>query len=160
MTKNCLLAIKGLQFDASEEDMEIETVTAAEYYKKNNSHYVIYEEAFEGMEGTTRNIIKFREDSFDVTKRGIMNVHMVFEENKKNMTNYSTPFGDILIGIDARKISMQESSRKIQVNVDYALEVNYEHLADCRITMNIQAKGEEFSLLGIGQPPQMPINGA
>lgn len=142
MTKDVLLAIKGLQFDGSEEDTEIETVTAAEYYKKNNSHYVIYEEASEGFEETTRNVIKFRENSLDLTKRGLVNVHMVFEENKKNMTNYATPFGNILIGIDARKIKISEEEEGIHVDVDYALEMNYEHVADCRITMNIQPKGD------------------
>ena len=142
MTKDVLLAIKGLQFDGSSEDTEIETVTAAEYYKRNNSHYVMYEEAFEGFEGTTKNIPKFKDNSLDLTKKGLVNVHMIFEENKKNMTNYSTPYGDILIGIDASKIRMQENEEKIQVDVDYALEMNYEHLADCHISIGIQAKGK------------------
>lgn len=146
MTKEVLLAIKGLQFSNVQEDTDIETVTAAEYFKKNNSHYVIYDEACEGFEETTRNIIKFKDNSLDLTKKGLINVHMIFEENKKNMTNYSTPFGDILIGIDARKISMQEEDHKIRVDVDYALEINYEHLADCKISVNIQSKGEEFTL--------------
>lgn len=141
MTKEVLLAIKGLQFDGSEEDTEIETVTSAEYYKKNDSHYVIYEEASEGFEETTRSMIRFREHSLDLMKKGLVNVHMVFEENKKNMTNYSTPFGDILIGIDARKVQLKEEDELIHVDVEYALEINYEHLADCKITMNIQAKG-------------------
>lgn len=147
MTKDVLLSIKGLQFDASSEDTEIETVTTAEYYVKNNSHYVIYEEACEGFEETSKNMIKFKENSLEVLKRGLINVHMVFEENKKNMTNYATPFGDILIGIDARKIQVREETREILVNVEYALEINYEHLADCRICMKIQAKGEETQAL-------------
>lgn len=146
MTKDVLLAIKGLQFSQIQEDTNIETVTAAEYYKKNNNHYVVYEEACEGFQETTHNIIKFKENSLDLTKKGLVNVHMIFEENKKNMTNYSTPFGDILIGIDAKRINMQEDGEQIKVDVDYALEVNYEHLADCKISMNIRPKGEEFSL--------------
>ena len=141
MTKEVLLAIKGLQFDGSSEDTQIETVTAAEYYKKNNSHYVIYEEPCEGFEETTKSVIKFKENSLDLMRRGLINVHMVFEENKKNMTNYATPYGDILIGIDAGRIQMEEEENLIRVNVEYALEVNYEHFADCRITMNIQPKG-------------------
>ena len=103
---------------------------------------MIYEEASEGFQETTRNVIKFKENSLDLTKRGLINVHMVFEENKKNMTNYATPFGNILIGIDARKIKVSEEEEGIHVDVDYALEMNYEHVADCRITMNIQPKGD------------------
>ena len=83
----------------------------------------------------------------DLTKKGLVNVHMIFEENKKNMTNYATPYGNILIGIDARSVRLKEKEERIEVDVDYALEVNYEHFADCKIKMDIRAKnGEGFSL--------------
>lgn len=143
MTKEILLSMKGIQLDSIGEESNIETVTKAEYYKRNNSHYVIYEEVAEGFEQTTRNIIKFKDNSFDVTKKGLINVHMIFEKDKKNLTNYTTPFGNILIGIDAKKVSVEEEESQIKVDVDYALEVNYEYLADCKITMNIQAKNEK-----------------
>ena len=146
MTKDVLLGIKGLQFNASEEETNVETVTAAEYYKKNNKHYIIYDELMEGYEGSTKNIIKFKENQMDLTKKGLINVHMIFEENKKNMTKYSTPFGTILIGIDAKKIDVKEEENYIKVDVDYALEVNYEHLADCKISMNIHEKDYNFTL--------------
>ena len=140
MTKDVLLAIKGLQFDASQEESDIQTITAAKYYKKNNSHYVIYDEAIEGTDQTTKNMIKFKEKTLELTKKGIINVHMIFEENKKCLTNYATPFGDILIGIDAKKITMRDEDKTIYVNVDYTLDVNYEFLADCKISMKISER--------------------
>lgn len=146
MTKDVLIAIKGLQFNASEGETNVETVTAAEYYKKNDSHYILYEESSEGFGETTRNLIKFREHSLDLTKKGLINVHMIFEENHKNMTSYSTPFGNLLIGIDAKRVHLTEEEERIRVDVDYMLEVNYEYLADCKLSMNIQAKGEPLLL--------------
>lgn len=148
MTKEVLLSLQGLQFDAVSADGDkIETITPAEYYKRNDSHYVIFEEAMEGFQEKTKNVIKFKENSLDLTKKGLVNVHMIFEENKKNMTNYTTPYGNILIGIDARSVRLKEREERIEVDVDYALEVNYEHFADCKIKMDIRAKnGEGFSL--------------
>lgn len=140
MTKEVLLSITGLQFDASEEENDVQMVTAAEYYKKNNSHYVLYEEADEGTAEVTKNIIKFKENALEITKRGFINVHMIFEEHKKNLTNYATPFGDILIGIDAKKISVEDEEGKIRVDVEYTLDANYEFLADCKIHMEIAPK--------------------
>ena len=67
-------------------------------------------------------------------------MHMIFEEKKKNVTDYKTPFGSILIGIDTRQICVEENEHQIHVNVDYALEINYEHLADCQISMDVRAK--------------------
>lgn len=76
-----------------------------------------------------------------------MNVHMIFEENKKNMANYSTPYGDILIGIDAKSVNYKEEENRIVVDVDYSLEVNYEHFADCSIKVDIRSKdGDGFAL--------------
>lgn len=148
MTKEVLVAIKGLQFDASsDEETNIETFNVAEYFEKNNSRYVIYEEVEEGTAASTKNIIKFKDNVMELTKKGVVNVHMVFEENKKNMSNYATPYGDILIGIDARKVSLSEEENRIQMNVDYALEVNYEHLADCKITVDIRPKQEGACVL-------------
>lgn len=147
MTKDILLSLRGLQFDTGAVDGDkIETITPAEYYKRNDSHYVIYEEVTEGFEQTTKNVIKFKENTLDLTKKGLVNVHMVFEENKKNMTSYGTPYGQILVGIDARSVTLQEEEERIVVDVDYALEINYEHFADCRIRMDIRSKENRFSL--------------
>ena len=138
MVKEVLLTLKGLQFAVGEEGAEaLETITPAEYYKKNESHYVIYEEVMEGFTDPTKNIIKFKASQVEVTKKGLMNVHMVFEEKKKNMTSYVTPYGNILIGIDTADVAVEEAEDHIKVDVKYALEANYEHLADCRIEMNI-----------------------
>lgn len=149
MTKDVLLTIRGLQFATGEDGPEepVEVITPGDYYKKNDKHYVIYDEVMEGFEGTNRNIIKIGEDSFEITKKGIVNVHMIFEKNKKNMTYYHTPYGDLLIGIDAKKIQVKEMEENIDINVNYDLDVNYEFLANCNIMVNIKSKdAKDFSL--------------
>lgn len=138
MTRDVLLSIRGLQFEGDNDANDLETITAAEYFKKNDSHYVIYEEATEGFRDTTKNIIKWNGETLELTKRGLVNVHMIFEEKKKNMTDYRTPFGSILIGIDTKQIQVSETEERISVDVDYALGINYEHLADCKISMNVR----------------------
>lgn len=140
MTKEILLSIKGLQFLEDNNENEIEVITTGTYFQKDGRHYIKYDEVMEGLEGKIQNLIKINGKSMEVTKRGLSNVHMVFEENKKNVTYYDTPFGNLLVGIAATNIDLNESKDIIDVKVDYALEVNYEHLADCTISMNIQAK--------------------
>ncbi len=140
MTKEILLSIKGLQFLEDNNEDEIEVITTGTYFQKDGRHYIKYDEVMEGLEGKIQNLIKINGKSMEVTKRGLSNVHMVFEENKKNVTYYDTPFGNLLVGIAATNIDLNETKDIIDVKVDYALEVNYEHLADCTISMNIQAK--------------------
>lgn len=147
MTKEVLIKISGLQFAGDAENELVEIITTGDYYKRNGKHYILYDEVMEGFLEPTKNIIKLNEDMLDITKKGVTNVHMMFEKNRKNVTYYYTPYGSLLIGIDAKKVEVQESEHKIDVKVDYALEVNYEHMADCTITMNIASKdGGEFRI--------------
>lgn len=140
MTKDVLLRIRGLQTVGEGEEEPIEVIAPGTYFKKNGKHYIKYDEVLEGFEGTVQNLIKVDRSSMEVTKRGIANVHMVFEENKKNLTYYNTPFGNLLVGISATDIALDAGEDSLDIRVDYALEVNYEHLADCTISMNVQAK--------------------
>ena len=148
MTQEVLLTLQGLQFDQREVDADkIETVTVGDYYKKNGKHYVVYEEVTEGFEQTTKNRLKISENMLELSRNGLINMHMVFQENKKNLTNYNTPFGQILIGIDTKKIQIEEQADKIVVDVDYSLDINYEFLSDCHIKINICSKeNSSFSL--------------
>lgn len=140
MTKDVLLSIKGLQFNGATDTSDIETVTPAQYYNRNGHHYVVFDEASEGYQDITKSVIKWNGDSLDLTKKGAFNTHMVFEKNKKSVTDYRTPFGSILIGIDTKNISVEEEDKQIRLNVDYSLDVNYEFLADCRISMEVSSK--------------------
>lgn len=149
MTKEVLLTLQGLQFDQREEDADkIEMVTVGDYFKKNDRHYVVYEEITEGFEQPTKNRLKFSDHMVELTRNGLVNVHMVFQENKKNMSNYNTPFGQILVGIDTKKINIEEKEDNIVVDVDYALDINYEFLSDCHIKIDIRSKENSgFTLL-------------
>ena len=148
MKKDVIITIRGLQFVQSEDDMEpVEVVTPGEYYKKNGQHYLLFEEAVEGFEEPTHNMMKFKEDQLEVRKKGLINVHMVFEENKKTLSYYQTPYGVMNMGIAATNIRVQEGKNNIDLQVDYALELNESYVADCTIQMNVQSKeGGDFSL--------------
>ena len=149
MTREVLLTMKGLQFDQRGEDSDlIETVVVGDYYKKNDRHYVLYEEMLEGFNQPTKNRLKFSEHMLEISRSGLVNVHMVFQENKKNLTNYNTPFGQLVVGIDTKRIRLEERPDNIIVDVDYALDINYEFLSDCHITVQIASKQKDsFSLV-------------
>ena len=48
MTKEVMLSIRGLQFELGAGNEEIETIQWGQYFKKNDTHYVVYEELMEG----------------------------------------------------------------------------------------------------------------
>ena len=146
MTRDVLLSLKGLQYELGENNEEIETITPAQYYHRDGNHYIVYDEVQEDLPTPIKNCIMFRDDYLEVKKNGAVNVNMIFEEKKKNITNYTTPFGEIIIGVDTGKISMTKEDKRIQLQVDYQLDVNYIHLADCKINMDIRDRSSGMSL--------------
>ena len=145
MTKDVLVSISGLHADVMQESEEeneaIEVVNPANYYFRNGKHYIVYDEPVEGMSGTIKNKLKITDDNtVEIMKSGISNAHMIFEKNKKNLSYYNTPYGNLLVGINATDVKVSETEDNIDIKVDYKLEVNYEHLAECTITMSVMSK--------------------
>ena len=138
MDKEVWVSVAGLQFGNNPEGEKIEIITPGSYYRKNNSHYVLYDEIGEDGDEITKNVVRFDGNVLTISKRGFTNVEMIFEENKRNMTNYVTPYGTLLVGIDTDRVDIRESEDVINIDIDYALDINYEHLADCRIKMEIK----------------------
>lgn len=147
MTKDVMLVINGIQNAIEQEGDSVETITPANYYFKNGSHYVIYDEVSEGNDRVTKGILKFKENYLEVTKNGEHNIHMLFENSQKNLSNFATPFGNFIIGVETDSMDMQIEENKISINVGYELDLNYEHIAACNIKIDIHAKGSAESLL-------------
>ena len=85
-------------------------------------------------------------NNYDPLVPELVNVRMIFEENKKNITSYLTPYGNILIGVDTESISVEEKENQIRVQVAYTLEANYQYLADCKIEMELRPRKEGIRL--------------
>ena len=51
------------------------------------------------------------------------------------------PFGSLMMGIDARGVTFEESEHHIHASVSYELEMNFEKMADCEIHIDIRSKG-------------------
>jgi uncharacterized beta-barrel protein YwiB (DUF1934 family) len=146
MTKDVLLSLRGLQYEMGHDNQEIETITPAEYYHSDGNHYIIYDEVIKDSPDPIKNMIKFRDDYLEVTKNGAINVNMIFEEKKKNITNYRTPYGEIIVGVDTGKVEMTQEEKRILIEVDYQLDLNYIYMADCRISVDIRNRESGLSL--------------
>ena len=141
MNKDVLIHVRGLQMMETDDAQEpIEIVVPGQYYFRNGSHYLRYEEMLDDTAETTVNYIKMSPTGVEVRKQGQVNVHMVFEEGKKNKTFYNTPYGTLQMGISATGLELKESEDGIQMKVDYALDMNEEHVADCYLTVQAQSK--------------------
>ena len=140
MTRDVVISISGAQFSEGDQE-DVEPITTGDYFLKNGKHYIIYDEIEEDGQDVIRNTIKVLPDSIDIIKKGNVSAHMVFERNKKNLACYMTPFGELMVGIDTSDIRVEEEEQLLRVNVDYSLDINYEHVSDCSITVSVRPRG-------------------
>ena len=67
---------------------------------------------------------------------------------EEKVTYYHTPYGSLLIGIDAYRVDIAEEEDEIVVEVEYELEINNEHVADCHIRLKANPqRSTEFHIL-------------
>ena len=140
MKQDVLVSVSGLQYEVDAEEA-VEVISTGKYHKIDEKHYISYEETIASDEddegGITKNLLKISSDFVEVCKKGYSNVTMVFETGKKTMTYYNTPFGKLLIGIYTTSIHIEESEDELIVNIYYSLDMNYEHVSDCTITIKV-----------------------
>ena len=94
------------------------------------------EKIIEGLEGILSDV---ESGKLEIMKSGLSNTHMIFEKDKINITQYETPYGELLVGTHTKDMQVDVTDSSIDVHVNYALDVNSETIADCNIDMNIKA---------------------
>lgn len=146
MTKEVLIHMKGLQNMTdlqNQEEEPLELITTGEYYFRNKTHYLLYDEVMEGFTEPTHNMIKIRPGLMEVRKHGLVNVHMIFEKDKKNVAFYKTPLGTLEMDITATRVMMAETEQYMDIQAEYALGVNGNAVADCVMQIRVTPKGSK-----------------
>lgn len=121
MTRNVRLTLTGIQYDEAGEQTVTEMSCAAEYYFKNESHYIFYEETAEDTGAITKNAIKFKGSTLEQHKRGAVNSHMIFEQGREHITQYATPLGSLTLGILTQRTEIISEESEISFSAEYHL---------------------------------------
>ena len=146
MTKDVLVSVRGAHI-ADGETNNLEVITAGSYYFKNGKHYIIYDEILEGEEGSIRNTIKANADSVDMIKGGDARAHMIFQENRPNVSCYVTPYGQMIVGVTTDRIKINEGPDHLKIQIDYTLELNYEQTSQSHIEIDVKSKATAAALV-------------
>ncbi len=147
MNKEVLLTISGLHSGEENDIGSVETAVEAEYFCKNGTHYVIFEEAEEGFGNTSKSRIKCKENMLELVRRGLLETHMIFEKGKKHITSYQTPYGQMLLGIDTKRMQILQTDGQIRVIAEYTLEADGAYLSDSKIEIVIRNKNNQDVLI-------------
>lgn len=139
MKKNVVITVRGLQPEV-DADEPIEVISAGTYMRKDDTHYLSYEEADENG-NITKNRIKVTPGSIEMVKKGAVTTQMIFLLGEKQYACYATPFGDLTLGITTKTISVTDTGDSLLTELRYGLEINGEHVSDCELDVEVHECG-------------------
>lgn len=135
MTKEVMIAIRGLQVLTEAEEDRIEVIFPGEYRYRNGKHYLVFEEAIEGVEQASLSTIKISDHTMELIRKGPVGTRMMFEEGRKHVSSYQTPFGSMKAGVLANRIRLLEQEDRLEVDVTYLLDLDGQFISENRIVM-------------------------
>ncbi len=138
MKKDVLITIKGIQMIDGEEDTT-ELFTTGNYYLKEDTYYITYEESeTTGFEGSKTTLKIAPENSVSLIRHGEMRSNLVIKEGQRNVGYYYTMQGEILIGVSGTKVKVNLDENGGDLEFRYSLDINSSHVSDNEVYVNIR----------------------
>ena len=142
MNNNVLVTVHGLQHEIDDKE-GIQTKQTGNYRLVAGKHVISYKEYFKdentGKDAIISNLLKISDDTVTLTKRGATNTEMTFKNGKTHTAFYETTFGSMQMRLDTTRVDINEENDKIEISIDYGLDMNYSHVSDCTINMIIES---------------------
>lgn len=146
MEKEVVISIKGMQsYEGALPDV-IELVTEGRLARDGAGYTLSYQESeLTGLEGTLTTI---QVDGEQVTllRVGEFNSQLVFQEGRRHLSVYNTPYGAMEIGVHTRHLLAELNDQGGDIEVDYSVEVDHALAGRNIFRINVRDKGGMASL--------------
>lgn len=116
MTKDVYITITGTQLDEDGHEAVTELKVPGQYYERDGSRYLLYEEQDE--EAVIKNTVKIKDCLLELSRSGPARSRMLFQTGKTHRTSYITPYGVLQLEIytEAMRSFWSEDSGTIQLS--------------------------------------------
>ena len=141
MDKSVIISIKGKQSFEDVEDEVTELVTEGLLAKEGDGEYTIsYQESeLTGLEGTLTTF-QIEDGRIILMRVGEYNSQMVFEEGRRHLSMYETPYGALSIGVNTRKMRSSMGDAGGDILIDYAIEIDHAVAGQNLFQINVREK--------------------
>ena len=130
MEKPVIISIRGVQSTAPGEEDVMELVTQGVLDGSEGEFTLTYRESeLTGLEGTTTTF-RIGKDRITLKREGTLNSEMVFQEGRKHVSLYETPYGGLALGVKTRKARSDIGCSGGDMEIHYALEVDNERIGE------------------------------
>ena len=142
---NVIISIRGMQSYEDAENETIELVTEGRLEEDGSDGYTLsYQESeLTGLEGTLTTF-QIEKDRITLLRVGEVNSQMVFEEGRRHLSMYNTPYGALSVGISTRRMRSELRGDGGKIEIDYAIEID--HAVAGQNLFQIDVRKKQFPL--------------
>ena len=139
MEKSVIISIRGTQFAENGEEEIIEFVTDGRLSQSEGDGYCIsYEESeLTGMEGTTTTF-QIEDNRITLHRSGSSNSQMIFEEGKRHLSFYETPYGEVIIGVNTHRAWSDFGQDGGSLGIQYGVEVDNALMGENQVLIHVR----------------------
>jgi uncharacterized beta-barrel protein YwiB (DUF1934 family) len=121
MTEERLLRIKDVSSDGVDTDT-VEMETTCRYYGDDLNYTIEFEELFaEDMKSTT--VLRVRDGKCaHLLRRGSINTELIIEKGVRHNCAYSTPYGELMVGITAFLFESKATEDRLHLQMNYTVD--------------------------------------
>lgn len=137
----CIELVGAQLFDEDVEPQVIRERSDGTYYSRDGYEFAIYYQVDENSE--IRNLIKFKEDFLELSKKGAYTSHLIFEPGKEYTSNYHTPYGVMTVNVCTQSLKISHVGSTVDIHIVYDMTLNDDCVAKCELKINIKDKENE-----------------
>lgn len=140
MEQNVILSIRGQQIIDNEEPEVTELVTEGTLSRSGEGYTLRYQESeLTGLEGT-QTTFQIEQGRVTLLREGQVNSQMVFEEGRRHLSLYDTPYGALSIGINTRRMKVKLGETGGDIEIDYAIEIDHAVAGQNLFQINVKSR--------------------
>lgn len=139
MIKDVIIDIKGVQGIDSETDT-IEFTTDGRFGINNGEYYIAYDEGqiFGGNDSVKTKLFIKPNDTVLLQRSGTLSSKMLIEKGKRNTCFYSTPAGELVIGIFGEALDYDLTEKGGRINLKYTIDSDLRVISRNSVNISIR----------------------
>lgn len=140
MAETVKLSLTGIQRDEAGGENITRTCAEAEYYERNGSVYLLYEEMPQESGSAVKNTLKLKGSVLELTRRGPVNTHMIFEAGTEHPSDYTTPYGRLQIGVRTHSLEVSSLHGLTVIRAAYSLTADDLPFSECTLEIALERR--------------------
>ena len=136
---NVKITIKSIQNYGNKEKDSVELITIGDYSFADGIYTISYKDSeATGFEGCTTTLTVDKDKVSLVRSGEHHNSNLTIEDGKKHHCVYGTPYGDLMVGVNAKKVISALNDDGGDLYLNYTIDINSTYMSDNELFIKVE----------------------